>query len=106
MGVEIKEGLLDLTTHVGLAQKEDKNLETKLSELNAALRSLRLDVPGDSEPLWRAPLVAIKDATVDVQKKSVIIGSFEGRDGNGFIRRDPDGSISFARLIKTQANAR
>ena len=40
---------------------------------------------------------------MDVEKKSIVIGSFESRDGNGFIHRDPDGSINFARLIKTQA---
>ena len=83
VGLEITEGLLDLTTHFAVGQKEDKKLETKLSELNAALRSLRLDVPGDREPLWRAPLLAIKDTTVDVEKKSIVVGSFESRDGNG-----------------------
>ncbi|HEX4989938.1 MAG TPA: DUF748 domain-containing protein, partial [Candidatus Binatia bacterium] len=59
LGVEITEGLLDLATRFAVAQKDDKKLETKLDELNAALRSLRLDVPGDREPLWRAPLLAI-----------------------------------------------
>lgn len=105
VGLEITEGLLDLTTHFAAGQKEDKKLETKLSELNAALRSLRLDVPGDREPLWRAPLLAIKDTMVDVEKKSIVVGSFESRDGNGFIRRDPDGIINYARLIKTKAGA-
>ncbi len=105
VGVEITEGLLDLATRFAVAEKEDKRLETKLDELNAALRSLRLDVPGDREPLWRAPLLAIKDTTVDVEKKSIVIGSFESRDGNGSIRRDPDGTINYARLIKTQAGA-
>ena len=105
LGVEITEGLLDLATRFAVAQKDDKKLETKLDELNAALRSLRLDVPGDREPLWRAPLLTIKDTTVDVEKKSIVVGSFECRDGNGFIHRDPDGTISYARLIKTQAGA-
>jgi uncharacterized protein involved in outer membrane biogenesis len=103
LGVEIKEGLLDLTTHVGVAQKEDRKLETKLSGLNAALRSVRLDVPGEREPLWRAPLLEIKDTTVDVEKKSIVVASVESRDGNGFIHRNPDGTFSYARLIKTQA---
>jgi uncharacterized protein involved in outer membrane biogenesis len=105
LGVEITEGLLDLATRFAVAEKDDKKLETKLDELNAALRSLRLDVPGDREPLWRAPLLAIKDTTVDVEKKSIVVGSFECQEGNGFIHRDPDGSISYARLIKTQAGA-
>jgi uncharacterized protein involved in outer membrane biogenesis len=103
VGIEIKEGLLDLTTHVGAAEKEDKRLEAKLSGLNAALRSLRLDVPGEREPLWRAPLLEIKDTTVDVEKKSIVVASVESRDGNGFIHRNPDGTFSYARLIKTQA---
>jgi Domain of Unknown Function (DUF748) len=105
VGVDITEGLLDLTTHFAAAQKEDKRMETKLSELNAALRSLRLDVPGERQPLWRAPLLAIKDSAVDVEKKSIGIGSFESHDGNGFIQRNSDGSINYARLIKTQAGA-
>ena len=105
VGLEITEGLLDLTTHFAAGQKENKQLETKLSELNAALRSLRLDVPGDREPLWRGPLLEIKDTTVDVEKKSIVVGSFESRDGNGSFHRNPDGTFSFARLIKTQAGA-
>jgi len=105
VALEITEGLLDLTTHFAAGQKENKQLETKLSELNAALRSLRLDVPGDREPLWRAPLLEIKDSTVDVEKKSIVVGSFESRDGNGSIHRNPDGTFSYARLIKTQAGA-
>jgi len=105
VGVEITEGLLDLTTHFAVAQKQDKQLDAKLAELNAALRSLRLDVPGEREPLWRASLLEIKDSTVDVEKKSIVVGSFESRDGNGFIQRNPDGSINYARLIKTQAGA-
>jgi uncharacterized protein involved in outer membrane biogenesis len=103
VGLEITDGFLDLTTHVGVAQKEDNKLEAKLSGLNAALRSVRLDVPGEREPLWRAPLLAIKDTTVDVEKKSIVIGSFESHEGNGFIHRNPDGTFSYARLIKTQA---
>ena len=105
VGVEITEGLLDLVTRFAVAQKEDKQLDTKLAELNAALRSLRLNVPGEREPLWRAPLLAIKDTTVDVEKKSIVVGSFESREGNGFVQRNPDGSINFARLVKTQAGA-
>ena len=105
VGLEITEGLLDLTTHFAVGEKEEKQLETKLSELNAALKSLRLDVPGDREPLWRTPLLAIKDTTVDVEKKSIVVGSFESRDGNGSFHRNQDGTFSFARLIKTQAGA-
>jgi hypothetical protein len=103
--VEIAEGLLDLTTRFAIAQKEDKQLDAKLSELNASLRSLRLNAPGERESLWRSPLLAIKEATVDVDKKSIVVASIESRDGIGSILRDPDGSINFARIVKTQAGA-
>jgi hypothetical protein len=102
IGVEFKDGLLDLATHVAFAQKGDEP-EIKLSELNAELRSLRMDVPGESEPLWRIPLLTVKDTTVDVGKRSVVIGSVETRDGNGYVQREKDGTISYARLIKTRA---
>ncbi|MGH7809585.1 MAG: DUF748 domain-containing protein, partial [Candidatus Binatia bacterium] len=65
IGVEFKDGLLDLTTQVAFAQKGEEP-EVKLSELNAALRSLRMDVPGEAEPLWRVPLAAIKDTVIDI----------------------------------------
>ena len=102
IGVEFKDGLLDLATQVDFEQKGEVP-ELKLSELTAALRSLRMDVPGESEPLWRVPLLALKDTTVDVGKRSVVIGSLESRDGNGYIQRETDGTISYARLIKTRA---
>jgi uncharacterized protein involved in outer membrane biogenesis len=102
IGVEFKDGLLDLTTQVAFA-KNGEEPEVKFSELNAALRTLRMDVPGESEPLWRVPLLAIKDATVDISKRSVVIGSLESRDGSGFVQREQDGTISYARLIKTRA---
>jgi len=101
LGVEFKDGLLDLTTQVAFAQKADEP-EVKLTELTAALRSLRMDVPGESEPLWRIPLLTVKDTTVDVGKRSVVIGSVETRDGNGYVQREKDGTISYARLIKTR----
>jgi len=102
IGVEFKDGLLDLATQIAFAQNGEEP-DVKLSDLNAALRSLRMDVPGEAEPLWRVPLLALKDATVDISKRSVVIGSLESRDGSGFIQREQDGTISYARLIKTRA---
>ncbi len=102
IGVEFKDGLLDLTTQIAFAQNGEEP-DVKLSDLNAALRSLRMDVPGETEPLWRVPLLALKDATVDIGKRSVVIGSLESRDGSGFVQREQDGTISYARLIKTRA---
>jgi uncharacterized protein involved in outer membrane biogenesis len=101
LGVEIADGALDLDGHIIVAQNKDGQTETKFGQLNAALRSLRLEVPGESDPLWRAPLLAIKDTTVDIEKKSIVIGSVESHDGIGYIRREKDGTINFARIVKT-----
>lgn len=102
IGVEFKDGLLDLSTHIMFAQNGAEP-DIKLTELNASLRSLRADVPGETEPLWRVPLLAVKDAAVDIAKRSVVVGALESRDGRGFVKREQDGTISYARLIKTRA---
>ena len=105
LGVEIAEGLLDLSTRFSISSNDNKQLQTKLDELSATLRSLQLNVPDERQPLWSSPLLAIKDTTVDVEKKSIVIGSVEGHEGNGFIQRNADGSINFARIIKTQVGS-
>ena len=102
LGVEITEGMLDLSSRFVVQEKDDKQLQTKLDELSADLKSLQLNVPDEREALWRSPLLAIKDTTVDVEKKSIVVGSVESHGGNGFIQRNADGSINFARIIKTQ----
>jgi Domain of Unknown Function (DUF748) len=103
VALEVREGQLDLSAHPILEQKGEI-LDTKLTEVNAALRSLRLHVSGESEPLWRVPLLSVKDTTVDIGKKAVTIGAVEARDGNGFVKREADGTFSYARLIKARAS--
>ena len=80
VGIDITEGSAgSLHPFCGRAEGRQSSLRRNLTELNADLRSLRLDVPGDREPLWRAPLLAIKDTAVDVAKKSIAIGAFESQ---------------------------
>lgn len=101
VNLEIKDGVLDLTTDFSLEQKGEE-LQTGLSGLNAALSSLRLNVSGQAEPLWRIPLLSLKDTAVDIGKRTVVIGAFEGREGKGFVSREADGTINYARLVKAQ----
>jgi hypothetical protein len=83
IGVEIKDGLLDLTTQFAFAQKAEEP-DVKLSELNAALRSLRLDVPGESEPLWRTPPGHERhDRCPASDRSSSAIGNRDGRFPSG-----------------------
>jgi uncharacterized protein involved in outer membrane biogenesis len=96
---EIRDGLLDVESRFAV-EKKGENLSAVLSELSVALRSFRLDLPGEAEPLWRIPLLAVKNTTIDLPKRSIVIGALEGRDANGFIHREPDGTMGYARLMK------
>ncbi len=98
---EIHDGLFDLSTRYSLEQKSDKT-ELKLTELNAAVRSLNLTEAGQRESMWRLPMLAIKETTVDLSNKAIVIGRIEGRDGSGFVQRNADGSLNYDRLIKSQ----
>jgi uncharacterized protein involved in outer membrane biogenesis len=100
IAAEIKEGFLDLSTHYSFESKADQ-ADIKLADLNAALRGLRFELPGHPEPLWRIASLAVKNAMVDVAKKSVVIEALEGRDGSGYLQREPDGTLSYARLVKS-----
>ena len=101
LAAEIKEGFFDLSTLYSLAQKNDQT-QLQLSELNAAVRNLRLEEPGQREPLWRLPLLAIKETSVDLDSKTIVIGRIEGRDGSGFLQRNADGTLNYNRLLKSQ----
>jgi hypothetical protein len=100
---EIKDGFFDLSTQYSFERK-DGQPEIKLTDLSANLRSLRLELAGQPQPLWRIASLAIKEAAVDLAKKTIVIGSLEGKDGNGYIQRDTDGRLNLARIAKAQAS--
>jgi hypothetical protein len=96
---EIRDGLLDFGSRFAV-EKKGENLSAVLSGMTLAIRSFRLDLPGEAEPLWRIAQLAVKETTVDLAKRSIVIGALEGRDASGFVHREPDGAISYARLAK------
>jgi uncharacterized protein involved in outer membrane biogenesis len=97
---EIREGMLDLSTTYSVDQKNDRTA-IKFSELNASIRNLRLNEPGRRDDLSRLPLLAIKDTTVDLENRSIVIGRIEGQNGSGFVRRNADGTLNVSRLVKS-----
>ena len=103
LAAEIREGFLDLSTRY-VFQQTDKGSDIKFSELTAAIRNLRLEEP-DKKPLWRIPLLAVKDTAIDLGNKTIVIGSLEGREANGFIQRNADGTLNYDRLVKPQPGA-
>jgi uncharacterized protein involved in outer membrane biogenesis len=104
LAAEIKDGTLDVSTKYNFANK-DGQANLQLTDLNARLNKFRLDLAGQPEPLWRVGSLAIKDGTVDLDKKTVVIGSIEATDGNGYIQRGTDGTLNLARIARDQIPA-
>jgi uncharacterized protein involved in outer membrane biogenesis len=100
LNLEVADGTLDLATRLEVAVDGDR-FDARLSELAAAIKSLRLHFPGDKEPLWRAPLLEVMDGAVDVGTRSDVLGEVAGREAVGNVHREPDGQLNFARLLKT-----
>ena len=103
IAAEIKDGFFDLSTQYSFERK-DGQPDIKLTDLSANVRALRLELAGQPQPLWRVASLAIKEAAVDLAKKTIVIGSLEGKDGNGYIQRDTDGTLNLTRIAKAQAS--
>jgi hypothetical protein len=105
VAAEIKDGLLDLSTQYSFEKKDGQAADIKLTELSANLRRLRLELDGQPEPLWRIASLALKDGAIDVAKKTIVIGSIEGKDGNGYVQRASDGTLNLTRIARAQPAA-
>jgi flagellar motor protein MotB len=99
LNLEVADGTLDVSTRFEAALDAGK-LDLRASQLVAAVKSLRLHFPGEKEPIWRMPLIEVKDGSVDLAKQSVVLGEVSGREGVGRIEREANGKLSFDRLLK------
>jgi uncharacterized protein involved in outer membrane biogenesis len=102
LAAEIKEGRLDLATQYSFESREGASPEIKLTDLSANLREFRLDLAGQSEPVWRIASLALKDAAIDVSKKIIVLGNIAGTEGSGYIQRDTKG-LNLARIAKASS---
>ncbi|MGE5791981.1 MAG: DUF748 domain-containing protein, partial [Bacteroidota bacterium] len=100
LNLEVADGSLDVGARFEAAL-QDGRLDARASELAASVRSLRLHFPGDKNPLWRMPIVEVKDGSADLAKQSIVLGEVSGREAVGHIQREANGELSFARLLKT-----
>src|SRR5499426_9058 len=100
LNLEVADGTLDASTRFDVAVAGNR-LDGRLYDLGAAIKSLRLHFPGEKEPLWRVPLIQVSNSSVELAKQSVVIGEVASREGVASIHREPDGQISYARLVKT-----
>ena len=104
LAAEIKDGALDIALQYAFA---NKNGETalQLTDLNASLSKFRLELAGQPQPLWRIGALSIKNAAVDVAKKTIVIGALQGKDGGGYVQRANDGTLNLARITRAQPQA-
>ena len=75
----------------------------KLSDGVASIAELQLALPGNRQPLWRAPSLAGGGVDVDVRARKVTIGDLQSRGATLRLVRERDGSLEMARLLKTPA---
>jgi Domain of Unknown Function (DUF748) len=72
-----------------------------LANLDATASNLRLRLPDEKEPLWRVPVLAVHGGSIDVTKRAISFDAVESHGAAATIRRDADGGLNFARLIRT-----
>ena len=96
---EIRDGRLDVQGEYSFAAR-DPEPEIKLNNVALLLNNLIIDLPRQRESLSRIAALSIKDAAIDVNKKSVVIGLVQGSNGSSFLQRDTDGKLNFERLLK------
>ncbi len=104
LAAEIKEGFLDASTVYRFEAKGGEPADITLSDLKANLRAFRLELAGQSEPLWRFTSLGVNDVVIDVAKKSIAIGALEGKDGSGYIQLAADG-VNLNRIVKSRPDA-
>ena len=100
INLEVADGTLDVSTRFEAALDAGR-VDARASQLVATVKSLRLHFPGDKDPLWRIPIVEVKDGSADLAKQSIVLGEVSGREAVGRIEREANGQLSFARLLKT-----
>ncbi len=97
--IDVEDGTVDLRAryqyHKGLQEPV-----IQLSELQAAVKALRLRKADETEDFFRVPELSVKDLEADLVKKEMSIGAISSR--NGFIlgKRYRIGTLLFATLMK------
>ena len=95
---DIEGGALDLLTKY-MFKKTEKEPEIGLSELSAALTSLKLRKRGEKDDFLNIPVVSLNNTSVDLTKREVNIGALSTQKGLLKIRRYSDGKFNVLSLV-------
>jgi hypothetical protein len=96
LAVDVQKGSLEYASAFTLGG--DGNL--RLDGGEATIADLRLALPGSAQPMWRVPQLSLRGIDVDVGGRSVIVADLQGRGATLSVRREPDGTLEMARIVK------
>ncbi len=95
---DVLDGRLDLKTSVrlGMASKEP---EVRLSDLSAAVTSLKLKKRDETTNFLEIPLLQIKESSADLAAKEISIGEIASENGKFAPVREKSGELNLQTLI-------
>ena len=100
---DITDGLFDLSTRYNLSQTSE-GLAASLSGLQASLSSLQLRKRGELADFVKIPATALKNAELDLGKRTVVVEEFLTSNGAIAVKREKDGSIDLTKLVASPAS--
>ena len=102
LALDVKHGSLALAGDFDVAA-EATPLQVKLAGGEATLTDVELALTDEREPLWRVPKATLTGIAFDLAAHRVTIDSFDAAGATLRAVRESDGSINFARLVRTTA---
>jgi len=99
LNLSVDDGDLDASTDLRLEGSQEFALA--LTNLEATIKNLKLRPPDQKELLWNVPVIAVHGGSVDVAKQTIDFESIESHGATASIRRAPDGSLNFARIVRS-----
>ncbi len=99
---DVREGLLDLSARYAYRAGSD-NAVTAIDNLSVALSSLKLRKRASDSDFLQLPGIAIKEAALDLNRRTIRIGSVAGARGLLRVVRDEDGTVNLSKLTPDRA---
>lgn len=103
LNLEVRHGQLDAEARILLSPAADGTVALRVDGGKATISELRLQVPGEKQPLWRIATIGVAGVGVDGPKQQVVVGEVVVAGAQGRLRRERDGTLGFARLLRTTA---
>ncbi len=101
LAVDVQKGSLEYASAFTL----DGDGRLRLDGGEAAIADLRLALPGNPQPMWRVPQLSLRGIDVDVSRRSVTVAEAQSRGANLRVRRESDGTLEMARIVKAANDA-